>query len=495
MSESPRNRRPHIVRLVSLPFMLVVAVLLALLNQADSQSAPAQVLFTPTLTVTVDEVAPSDVSILPVDDDCPVGALCKAWSRIVIPNGQPNASIVGLAPPVLLDVVSDAQVPDGAVVGRGFGTARAGYPGSCAFASIPVSWNHLVLDATTDPLTTTGDPNDLISYSNWPSQLDGIRDAFLAANPGAVLRSRTVTRGEPVASVVSSLIFELSDGSRKSVAVQGNPLGPPPTFELCGPIDTNGIALGITADNPDTAQDEGGIPLIVCVTAGVHTITAFLDRLDTPPGDAIPVSDTGSCSSNTPAAVDVSVPLNGGTSVVAGLSVTFPQTTSAGTTSVVTTTTGPAPPTGFNIVGLAGIPLYFDINTTATFTGNVTVCIKYDETQVTGSESLLQLQRYDGASFQPLPSAVDAVNNIVCATAPSLSIWAVMLPPPPTPTPPPGPPAVGGIVELAAGSVGPAAVGDGSFGAAENLVAAVAGGSAAIALAAGGWYARRRFIR
>jgi len=488
MNESPRNRRPHIVRIVSLPSVLVVAVLLALLNQSDGQSAPAQVPFTPTFSLTIDEAAPGDTADFAGDDDCPVGALCKAWSRIVIPNGQPNASIVGLAPPVLLDVVSDAQVPDGAVVGRGFGTARAGYPGSCAFASIPVSWNHLVLDATTDPSTTTGDPNDLISYSDWPSQLDGIRDAFLAANPGAVLRSRTVTRGEPVASVVNSLIFELSDGSRKSVAVQGNPLGPPPTFELCGPIDTNGIALGITADNPDTAQDESGIPLIVCVTAGVHTATAFLDRLDTPPGDAIPVSDTGSCSSNTPAAMNVSVPLNGGTSVVAGLSVTFPQTTSAGTTSVVTTTSGPAPPTGFNIVGLAGIPLYFDINTTATFTGNVTVCIKYDETQVTGSESLLQLQRYDGTSFQPVPSTVEEVNNIVCATTPSLSIWAMMLPPPPAP--------VGGIVELRAGGLGDVRSADGSgSGPSAWTYAAIAGGAAAVLAGAAAWYARRRWMR
>jgi len=489
MNESPRNRRPHIVRIVSLPFVLVVAVLLALLNQPDSQSAPAQVPFTPTFTLTVDEAAPGNTADFVGDDDCPVGALCKAKLTWQIPDGQPLASFGSGGPEVLLDVLSGAQIPDGAVVGRETRSSRVGPPGFCAFGSM-FSFDDLRLDATTNPLTTTGSPNDLISYSNWPSQLNGARDAFLTANPGAVLRSRTVG-GETVALAGNSLFFKLSDGSGKSVRVQGNPLAPPSAYESCGPVDVKSIVLGVTANNPDTAQDESGIPLVVCVTTGVHTFSIFLDRLDTPPGDAVTLTDTVSCSSNTPAAMNVSVPLNGGTGVVAGLSVTFPQVITGGTTSVVTNTTGPAPPTAFNVVGLGGVPLYFDINTTATYTGDVTVCIKYDETQVTGSESLLQLQRYDGASFQPLPSTVDVVNNIVCATAPSLSIWAVMLPPPP-----PGPPAVGGSVELRAGGSGDVRRADGSgSGLSAWTYGAIAGGAAAVlAGAAGGWYVRRRWL-
>ena len=107
--------------------------------------------------------------------------------------------------------------------------------------------------------------------------------------------------------------------------------------EACGPIDFTGIHLGATADNPDTAEDESGFPLIVCNTPGVHTITLYLDRVDTPPGDEVILTDTVSCSPNTPVGADVSVPLNGGTGVVAGLSITFPDVTTGGTTTVVTT--------------------------------------------------------------------------------------------------------------------------------------------------------------
>jgi hypothetical protein len=58
------------------------------------------------------------------------------------------------------------------------------------------------------------------------------------------------------------------------------------------------------------------------------------------------------------------------------------------------------------------------------------------------------------------------------------------------------PPSVGGIVELLGGSDSPASPADGS-GSAAPLYGALAGGIAAgaLALAAAGWYARRRWLR
>jgi hypothetical protein len=64
-----------------------------------------------------------------------------------------------------------------------------------------------------------------------------------------------------------------------------------------------------------------------------------------------------------------------------------------------------------------------------------------------------------------------------------------------TPTPPPSPPAVGGIVELSADSTATSQATSSSSG--RDYGAAIAAGvaAAALALTAGGWYARRRLLR
>ncbi len=77
------------------------------------------------------------------------------------------------------------------------------------------------------------------------------------------------------------------------------------------------------------------------------------------------------------------MPLVGGLGSPGGLELSFPTVTASGTTTVTTSTVGPPPPAGLQIVG---IDVYYDIDTTATFSGLVTVCIAYDETQVAGPE-------------------------------------------------------------------------------------------------------------
>ena len=449
----------------------------------QGQPAYADPPFTPTFTATADEVAPGDPSILPLDDDCPVGALCKVMGTVQIPDGQPGTTysmFVSAAAAAFLMIPVDQQIPDGAIIRREFGSTRVGLVGSCAAGSV-YPFDSFVLDATTDPATTTGDPSDLLAFDRWPSQLDGIRDAVLAANPGAQLVRRSVTKDSTLDFVANSLGFVFSDGSAGSIRINGNPLVPP-TFEICGPIDANNLVLGLTMDNPDTPIDESGIPILVCVSPGLVTIEEDLDRADTPPGDPITLQDTVNCSPNTPADSDVSVPLNGGTDVVAGLSVTFQETTGGGTTTVVTTQVGPPPPTGFNVAGLGGVPLYFDISTTATFVGDVEVCTKYDDTGLTAQqEADLQLLQYDGVDWVDRTISINTADNIICGTAPSFSVWAVM-----------APSAVGGVVELVADADAPADVsGSSARDYAAPIAAAIA--TAVVALAAGGWYARRRW--
>jgi hypothetical protein len=244
------------------------------------------------------------------------------------------------------------------------------------------------------------------------------------------------------------------------------------------------VFLGLSADNPDTPEDEGGIPLLTCTAAGTQVFRGTFDRNDTPPGDAIVLEDTGVCSPNTPAGSGVSVPLNGGTEALAGIDLTYSNVTGGGTTSVVTTTTGPPPPTGFKIVGLAEVPLYFDINSDASYSGELTVCVRYDESQVAGPEANLKLMQRIDSGFVDVTTSVDAANDIICGTTTHLSIFIVAQPLP----------AVGGMVELRTDRPAPSAH-ESDSGFLSNIVLAGAAAAGAAALGAGAWHTRRRWLR
>lgn len=121
-----------------------------------------------------------------------------------------------------------------------------------------------------------------------------------------------------------------------------------------------------------------------------------------------------------------------------GVSVTFSSVTAGGITTATTSTAGPPPPTANKIVGIADQPIYYDITTTATYSGPVYVCINYDETQVAGPEANLKLmQKVDG--WKDITTSVDTGNDIICGTTTTFSLFIVaepLLPAPP----------VGGIV-------------------------------------------------
>jgi len=116
-----------------------------------------------------------------------------------------------------------------------------------------------------------------------------------------------------------------------------------------------------------------------------------------------------------------------------GVSVTFTSVTSSGITTVTTSTSGPSGPTGYTIVGTAGLPTYYEITTTAAYSGTVTICISYDETQVTGDEANLKLQKWDGVTWQDITTSVDTVNNKIYGATTTLSIFIVAGPTPPAP--------------------------------------------------------------
>jgi hypothetical protein len=446
---------------------------------ADAIACPGP--FTPTYSMTIDDDAPGDAGVVPADDDCPVSAPCKIMYSLDIPDGQPSAGVLVREPGPVQEFAGDAIVPNGAIVGYLQWSRRVGPAGSCASGSVVTSQSNW-LDATTDPTTTTGSPADLASFSHWPTQLNDLRDGFLTAFPGAVLYARWL--GSSPTAVTNVLAYRLADGDIFYQATAGDPTVPA-SDETCGPVTMRAIHLGLSADNPDTPQNEAGIPLRTCAEAGTQTFRNLLDRDDTPQAEWASYDDTAVCSPNTPAGSGVSVPLNGGTEALAGIDLTYSNVTGGGATSVVTTTTGPPPPTGFKIVGLAELPLYFDINTDASYSGDLTVCVRYDETQVQGSESALRLMHRVGDNYVDVTTSVDTAANVICGTTTHLSIFVVAQPLP----------AVGGTMELRPDvSAFSAQQSDSALSRYMPLATAAAAGGA-IAIAAGAWLARKRWRR
>jgi len=203
---------------------------------------------------------------------------------------------------------------------------------------------------------------------------------------------------------------------------------------------------------------------------------------------------TGIPSANTPGGSDVTVPLNGGLDQVGGVEVTFEDVSESGKTTLTTSSTGSPPSTGFRIEGIAGQPMYYDINTDATSWDLVTVCISYDDSELTPEEENdLTLKRRNpvppGPAWSELQNITrDTTNNIICGDSDTLSIFTIQLPV-----------SVGGIVEIQVDGSGSAvdSVVDSSGGSPlpYHITLAALAGVAVVALTAGAWYARRRWLR
>jgi len=101
------------------------------------------------------------------------------------------------------------------------------------------------------------------------------------------------------------------------------------------------------------------------------------------------------------------------------VTVTFDNVTGAGNTTLVTGPSGPPLPGSFR----AGDGIYYGLSTTATFAGQVEVCIKYNEANLQVPESALRLLHYDVVipAWVDVTSSLDINTNTVCGAVTSLS--------------------------------------------------------------------------
>ena len=139
-----------------------------------------------------------------------------------------------------------------------------------------------------------------------------------------------------------------------------------------------------------------------------------------------PTSTSYVLPGSTPPGTDVNVqPVDGTSGEPAPVDLTFDNVTSGGETTVTSGTVGqgggPPAPDGFR---LGSPPTYYDVETTATFTGAVTLCFDYSGASY-GNENQLKLLHYENGTWTNVTTSLDTNDKIICGTVTSLSPFLV----------------------------------------------------------------------
>jgi hypothetical protein len=139
--------------------------------------------------------------------------------------------------------------------------------------------------------------------------------------------------------------------------------------------------------------------------AGNFSNLALLDQGQIDPGNNVVVEPIDPTTGESPAALTFSEVLEGGVTTVVS---TSPSETHG-------------PPSGFSI---GNPPTTFNIETTATFTGVVQICLDYSNITYQ-DESTLVLFHFEDGAWVPISTSLDTENNIICGMVTLLSPFAV----------------------------------------------------------------------
>jgi hypothetical protein len=167
-----------------------------------------------------------------------------------------------------------------------------------------------------------------------------------------------------------------------------------------GAITTNGKATATFHANNST---------------GTANVSATLDNQTAQTTITIINTSTGTGTSVQP------VDNNSGTAPV---NLTFSNVSQSGNTYLTTSNSGPSTPQGFQM----GDPAtYYELTTTASYSGSVTLAINYSGTNYQ-NESNLKLFHFENGVWVDCTTSVDTANNIIYGSVTSLSPFAILEP-------------------------------------------------------------------
>jgi hypothetical protein len=101
--------------------------------------------------------------------------------------------------------------------------------------------------------------------------------------------------------------------------------------------------------------------------------------------------------------------------------IVFDSISAAGETTVTSSTSGPPPTSGYQ---LGDQPIFYDLSTTASFSGTITLCFSWTEGQFE-NESVIALFHYENDAWLNITTSLDTTANEVCGETTSLSPFAV----------------------------------------------------------------------
>ncbi len=186
----------------------------------------------------------------------------------------------------------------------------------------------------------------------------------------------------------------------------GVPIGSPAYF----PLNSDSLAI----DAGDDAK---------CAAAPVNNISQ--NGLSRPQGAHC---DIGAYEfANSLAGFNVPVEPVDATTGTIPVAMSFAQITQSGMTNLTTSSSGPPPPAGFS---LGDPPIYYELTTTAVFSGTITLCIDYSGTGLENDpdENTFKLYHLEGVVWQDRTASLDTVNDLVCGNVTSLSPFAIFQP-------------------------------------------------------------------
>jgi DNA-binding beta-propeller fold protein YncE len=138
-----------------------------------------------------------------------------------------------------------------------------------------------------------------------------------------------------------------------------------------------------------------------------------------------PSGGGGGGGGNTPSGSNVLVTIDPTVTIM------FGQVISPGNTTVTLRSTGPTLMKGIRPVP-SNPPKYYDVTTTAVFSGNVEVTLSYNNTDFTGPETDLMIYHYDTSLSKPswrnVTTSVMTSQNKIKGTVQSLSVFIIMEP-------------------------------------------------------------------